>query len=531
MRFLRFGSLCLVAALALGACGDASVETRDAVVTISIPQAPSASLDPIRVVDVHSATVMAAIHAPLAYRNGEGDVVTVLADSIELSPDARSVRLSLTDARFWDGSPVTPDDVRFTFERLAKSGHPHADWMFHNIEGWGDFASGATEQLSGIKTTGERELELRLSEPDPEIVFLLCSSLTSVVKRSETVAKKPYDTHVVGAGAYAPEGELSPSHLRFSPNRGFPGYDSRVRSLDFVVHSNPANASAAFESGDVKLLRLRTPQLEQVLAGGETGLAFRREGVSGVVASSPGDELCFLLINWSAEPFSSVPTQDRNAALATLSSSIDRGAIRDAVYPLGTAAPVWGLGALAELGESSAIRDRQEEPLADLRIRFDGRAVLLSDNGPESRLLAARLGPSLQASGLSVSPEFRALGQVVQRWLQKDYAISLAWIEHQIPARHGLEWLALHDQASPFAVLGSARAWMSEGVASARSVVDDADRAQAFRSLFERLDREQISWLPLFRRKAVYVGARDLSGYVIDKNGGIYIGPLRLEDD
>lgn len=49
----------------------------------------------------------------------------LIAQSVELAPDHASILYHLRpEARFHDGSPVTPEDVVFTFETLKTKGHP-----------------------------------------------------------------------------------------------------------------------------------------------------------------------------------------------------------------------------------------------------------------------------------------------------------------------------------------------------------------------------------------------------------------------
>lgn len=49
----------------------------------------------------------------------------LIAQTVELAPDRTSISYQLRpEARFQDGSPVTPEDVVFTFETLKTKGHP-----------------------------------------------------------------------------------------------------------------------------------------------------------------------------------------------------------------------------------------------------------------------------------------------------------------------------------------------------------------------------------------------------------------------
>src|SRR5690348_12611604 len=49
----------------------------------------------------------------------------LIAESVEVAPDKKSVTYNLRpQARFWDGSPITADDVVWTFDTLKSKGNP-----------------------------------------------------------------------------------------------------------------------------------------------------------------------------------------------------------------------------------------------------------------------------------------------------------------------------------------------------------------------------------------------------------------------
>jgi microcin C transport system substrate-binding protein len=81
----------------------------------------------------------------------------LVADSIEVAPDKLSVLYTLRkEARFHDGSPMTPDDVVWTFNTLREKGHP----MYRSY--YGDVTEIAQEGERGIrfrfKSAENREL-------------------------------------------------------------------------------------------------------------------------------------------------------------------------------------------------------------------------------------------------------------------------------------------------------------------------------------------------------------------------------------
>ncbi|MGE0700557.1 MAG: extracellular solute-binding protein [Hyphomicrobiaceae bacterium] len=63
-----------------------------------------------------------------------GAMYGLLAESADLAPDGRSITFKLRpEARFSDGTPVTADDVVFTFDTLKAKGHPSYRIIFRDV--------------------------------------------------------------------------------------------------------------------------------------------------------------------------------------------------------------------------------------------------------------------------------------------------------------------------------------------------------------------------------------------------------------
>ena len=81
----------------------------------------------------------------------------LLAEDAVLAEDGLSVTFRLhPQARFYDGSPVTAEDVRFSFETL-KSDRAHPQFRFY----WGD--------IMGAEVVDERTIRFRFQKVNPEL--------------------------------------------------------------------------------------------------------------------------------------------------------------------------------------------------------------------------------------------------------------------------------------------------------------------------------------------------------------------------
>src|SRR5260221_6812530 len=89
----------------------------------------------------------------VASQDEPGSIYALIAEGIDLAPDKLSVLYTLRKgARFHDGSPMTPDDVVWTFNTLREKGHP----MYRSYYG----------DVTEIVSEGERGIRFRFKSPE-----------------------------------------------------------------------------------------------------------------------------------------------------------------------------------------------------------------------------------------------------------------------------------------------------------------------------------------------------------------------------
>ncbi len=98
----------------------------------------------------------------------------LLAESIEVGPNREWAEFVLREeARFSDGSPVTIEDVMWSYETLGTVGHPR----YHGM--WGKIAS--------MEQTGERAIRFTFSEDDRELALLV--GMRPILKKAQWEGK------------------------------------------------------------------------------------------------------------------------------------------------------------------------------------------------------------------------------------------------------------------------------------------------------------------------------------------------------
>ena len=220
-RALRFGilviallALVLVVALLAG-CGksvspssSAGTETSPAVSLQSTTPAGTGTLDsmtwdltlgepttidPLKAGDYGPCFVASQLHDTLVRYSPDWELGPGIAESWA-DPDPLTLVYQIRkDAKFWDGSPVTVDDVIFSMKR-------HMDPKNGSI--WIDFY----KNVKSIEQTGPAEVTVKFTKPDELFNKEMGTVGGSIVKKAyvEKVGEAKYGsgTNVMGSGPY-----------------------------------------------------------------------------------------------------------------------------------------------------------------------------------------------------------------------------------------------------------------------------------------------------------------------------------------
>jgi peptide/nickel transport system substrate-binding protein len=99
--------------------------------------AEPATLNPVTATDVYESTINSYIYESLLERDNRTlDLVPLLAETYEISPDRLSYLFTLRDGITWqDGKPLTSEDVTYTFDRIVdpKVDSPHLKSYFKDL--------------------------------------------------------------------------------------------------------------------------------------------------------------------------------------------------------------------------------------------------------------------------------------------------------------------------------------------------------------------------------------------------------------
>lgn len=188
-------------------------------------------------------------------RDPDGKLVPGIATAYKVSPDGKTYTFTLRKGvKFSDGTPVTAEDVAFSFKRYAD---PKLNTVF----------SFNLAALTDAKVVNSDTVELDFKQPVGD--FVAEGGYASIVP--EKYIKQHGDAyfakHPIGTGPY--------KFVSFNPNQGFTlernnnywGTKTAYDRVDFKYIADPSTRVAALQSGQVDVIDQVPPQDVATLRG------------------------------------------------------------------------------------------------------------------------------------------------------------------------------------------------------------------------------------------------------------------------
>jgi peptide/nickel transport system substrate-binding protein len=343
----------------------------DGVLRIALPQL-SDGMDPAVATYGSGRLVIEQLYSTLMAVGPDGRPYPDLAEWVEVSPDATTYTFGLVPGvEFHDGSPVTADDVVFTFERLLELGEAY------HFDPW-------LTTVAGVAALDPVTVRFRLTQPTAPMLERLAISGTGIVPRAAVTAGRDLIHDPIGSGPFRLAqpwaGGDAPIRLarHTASARGGAPFTPRLAGLEFQAITAEDDRVAALLAGTIDLDSLAGP------------------ATIARVAATPGFQVHATpdsRWHWISVNCRHAPLNDARVRRA-LSLAINRSAIIEEVWsgwgvplPAGPVAPwSWahaaGLAGVPEEGDPAAARQLLREAGVP-----DGYRVAITVTSTQPRLI------------------------------------------------------------------------------------------------------------------------------------------------
>lgn len=490
------------------------------------------SIDPRFVADEEGELVVGALFEPLVRVDVRGRVVPGAARAWQVSDDGATFTFTLREASFHDGSPVTAEDVKRTFDRIADGTASPPSFLGYLLEpiAGADAAAGGGG-LDGVEVVDDETLRIRLTEPQPR--FLLTLADPSLVPTPARADEDPegFGEEPVGNGPFSLVGPREPGgFLRLARVAGH----HREPELDEVVlqiyPDDPAfdRQWADLRDGLLHVADVSPSRLSEAAAR----YGRSADGLTGPgLLDAPTSTVTLLGFDTTAPPY------DDPVVRRAISQSIDRERLAEEVFG-GTSRPTDRIVPDGVPGSQAGACDHcRYDPegavalLEDAEVELPEVLTFTHSRGATNTVVAERIAADVSAAlGLEVEPVALDLAEYVPAvrrgeapWFRLGWGSNTpdagAYLDPLFHSRNiGLDNLTRYADEETDLLLDEARRAASEPEAT------DA-YAEA-----ERRILDAVAVAPLVTDVNARVVSPDVEGLVWSPSGRVDLAVVRLSD-
>jgi peptide/nickel transport system substrate-binding protein len=279
------------------------------------------SNDPAGAYDLASYDNIYAAYQNLLYiPEGESDPVPEAAKSCDFTDDVTYECTMRDGLVFSDGSPLTAEDVKFSFDRNVEIASPNG-------------ASSLITNMKSIEAPDEKTVIFHLKAPDATWPLVLTAASFAIVPSDVYPADKLQpDDEVVGSGRYTVASYEPGQQIVLKKNPDYSGDDPAENDTFIVQYYNQASPlKLAVQQGDVDIaFRNLSP----------TDISDLQDADGVNIVDGNGTEIRYLVFN---EELQAGDTDAEKLAIRqAVAQVIDREAIAKNVYN-GTVDPLWSM--------------------------------------------------------------------------------------------------------------------------------------------------------------------------------------------
>ncbi|SFS48691.1 ABC transporter substrate-binding protein [Paenibacillus sp. BC26] len=218
---------------------------------------PSGAFTPYFQQSGYDGNVSSLLYTPLVKVDDKGLPIPGLAEKWEVSADNMTYTYHLRkDLKFSDGSPLTAEDVAFTWTILYDKSYD-GDSMVNtlHIQGGDAYKAGTAANISGIKVIDPQTIAVVLEKPNASALTLLGSDVLSKAyygkdyKQGQLDYMKKLSGSPLGTGPYKLEKFIPGQEVRMIANENY--FDGKPKTEHFIYKTAQGDTWQYLETGEV----------------------------------------------------------------------------------------------------------------------------------------------------------------------------------------------------------------------------------------------------------------------------------------
>ncbi|WP_048471787.1 ABC transporter substrate-binding protein [Mycolicibacterium chlorophenolicum] len=254
-------------------------------------------LDPHKTTAYFSFEVLENVFDTLVEPDGNLQMRPALATSWEVSPDQRVWTFHLRPGvKFHDGTPLTADDVVFSYRRIIDEKLANSDKF---------------SAVTAVEAPDPTTVVIRVSRPTPNMLTNIGGFKGMAIVSRRNVESGQIATHPIGTGPFRFAGQKSGDSISLVANPDYWDGPPGVPGVTFRFISEPSTALSALQAGEVDWTDSIPPQRVRQLSDDD----------SLRLAVTPSNDYWYLALNEAHAPYNDVRVRQ------AIAYAIDRDAI------------------------------------------------------------------------------------------------------------------------------------------------------------------------------------------------------------
>lgn len=483
-------------------------------------------LDPQLVVDVVPMRIINAVFEGLCRKDKDGKPVPGIAKSWDISEDKLVYTFHLREASWADGTPVKAKDFEDAWLRTldpepANHQPSYLGYLLFCIEGAEEysFADGKKEDV-GIKAKDEKTLEVKLNQPTPYFLELICSSVFMPIN-SEFFKSQPLvgdmstygadANNILGNGPFNIKEWNHDQNIVLEKNEKYWNAEViKLDKVDFRIIADNSSAITSFKAGELDFVDItEAHQIDELNTNGNRVENYD-VGATQFIAINNEDAV--------------LKNENMRRALAY---GIDRKTLVEKVVRDGSR-EAYGFVSPVVSGVEKSFRDETGDlirhdkiveaetyalkSLVELGLKDMPKLAMLVDDMETSKRDAQAIvemwRENLDLEVEIVSMSFEA---IQEKMLSKDYQlVLLRWSgDYNDPT----SFLEIFESENYFNIVGYKNTQFDQLISGARQEIDELKRMDMLREA-ERLLFESMPICPVYFVHNSYALKQHLKGFV-----------------